>query len=105
MKGSYTNMKSATPRPVARAQRDIAANLSLARRQQRVSVAVLADRTAVSAPTISKLLNRGEGTLETFLRVAMTLGLLDGVVDATDPLATPLGRILTEEDVPQRVRY
>ena len=98
-------MKTATPRPVARAQRDIAANLNLARRQQRVSVAVLADRTAISAPTISKLLNRGEGTLETFLRVAMTLGLLDGIVDATDPLSTPLGRVLAEEDVPQRVRY
>ena len=98
-------MKTATPRPVQRAQRDIAANLDLARRQQRISVAVLASRTAISEPTILKLLNRGEGTLETFLRVAMVLGMLDGVVGATDPLSTPLGRVLAEEDVPQRVRY
>lgn len=98
-------MKTTTPRPVQRAQRDIAANLDLARRQQRISVAVLAGRTAISEPTILKLLNRGEGTLETFLRVAMVLGMLGGVVDATDPLSTPLGRVLAEEDVPQRVRY
>ncbi len=98
-------MKTATPRPVKRAQRDIAGNLDLARRQQRVSMAILADRTAISEPTISKLLNKGEGSLETFLRVAMALGLLDGVVAATDPLTTPLGRVLAEEDVPQRVRY
>ncbi len=98
-------MKTATPRPVKRAQRDIAANLDLARRQQRISVAVLADRTALSQPTISKLLNKGEGSLETFLRVSFTLGMLDNVVGATDPLTTPLGRILAEEDIPQRVRY
>ncbi len=98
-------MKTATPRPVKRAQRDIAANLDLARRQQRISVSVLADRTAISEPTISKLLNKGEGSLETFLRVSMTLGVLDSVTAATDPLVTPLGRVLAEEDVPQRVRY
>ncbi len=98
-------MKTATPRPVQRAQRDIAANLDLARRQQRIAVSVLADRTAISEPTISKLLSKGEGSLETFLRVSMTLGLLDGVVASTDPLTTPLGRVLAEEDTPQRVRY
>ena len=98
-------MKTATPRPVKRAQRNIAANLDLARRQQRIAVSVLADRTAISEPTISKLLNKGEGSLETFLRVSMVLGRLDGVVAATDPLTTPLGRVLAEEDIPQRVRY
>ncbi len=98
-------MKTATPRPVKRAQRDIAANLDLARRQQRISVSVLADRTAISEPTISKLLNKGEGSLETFLCVSMTLGMLDSVAAATDPLVTPLGRVLAEEDVPRRVRY
>ena len=97
-------MKTATPRPVKRAQRDIAANLDLARRQQRITVAVLASRTAISEPTILKLLNKGEGTLETFLRVAMVLGMLDNAVGATDPLTTPLGRGLAEDDIPQRVR-
>ncbi len=97
-------MKTATPRPVARAKAEIGANLNLARRQQRVSVAVLADRVGTSMPTISKLLNRGEGNLETFLRVSLALGVLDGVVEATNPLSTPLGRVLAEEDVPQRVR-
>ena len=98
-------MKTATPRPVQRAQKEIGANFNLARRQQRISISVLADRTAISEPTISKLLNKGEGTLETFLRVSFTLGMLDNITKATDPLTTPLGKVLAEEDVPQRIRY
>lgn len=97
-------LKTATPRPVKRAQREIAANLDLARRQQRIPVAILADRTALSEPTIYKLLKKGEGSLETLLRVALALGMLEGVISSTDPLSTPLGRALAEEDVPLRVR-
>jgi hypothetical protein len=97
-------LKTATPRPVKRAQRDIAANLNLARRQQRIPVSILAGRTALSEPTVLKLLNKGEGSLETLLRVAMSLGMLDGIVASTDPLTTPLGRVPAEDDIPLRVR-
>lgn len=97
-------MAGRTPIPVARAMREIADNLSLARRQQRISVELLANRTNLSTPTVSKMLNSGAGSLENFLRVARALGLLDGVVEATNPLNTGIGRARAEEDTPLRIR-
>lgn len=84
--------------------REIASNLSLARRQQRITVELLANRTNLSIPTVRKMLNEGSGSFESFLRIARALGFLDGVVEATDPLNTGIGRIMAEEDVPKRVR-
>ena len=97
-------MAGKTPIPVMRAQREIAANLDLARRQQRVPMSLLAERANLSEPTVSTLLREGSGSLESFLRVARILGLMDGVVGATDPLNTPVGRLRADEDTPLRVR-
>lgn len=98
-------MAGRTPIPVQRAQREVAANLNLARRQQRITLDILAARANLSVPTVRKLLNEGTGSFENFLRVARILGMLDGVVAATDPLTTPIGRVRAEEDTPKRVRY
>ncbi len=97
-------MAGRTPIPVSRAMRTIAANLDLARRQQRITLELLAERANLSVPTVRRLLNEGAGTFENFLRVARILGLLKGVEDATDPLNTPIGRARAEQDVPKRVR-
>ncbi|WP_417229305.1 transcriptional regulator [Thermophilibacter sp.] len=97
-------MAGRTPIPVSRAMRTIAANLDLARRQQRITLELLAERANLSVPTVRRLLNEGAGTFENFLRVARILGLLQGVEDATDPLNTPIGRARAEQDVPKRVR-
>lgn len=97
-------MAGRTPIPVSRAMRTIAANLSLARRQHRITLELLAERANLSVPTVRRLLNEGAGTFENFLRVARILGLLQGVEDATDPLNTPIGRARAEQDVPKRVR-
>ena len=97
-------MAGKTPIPVARAQREIAAHLDLARRQQRITMELLAERANISVPTVRKLLNHGEGTFETFLRVSRILGLLDYVIEATDPLNTPIGKLRADEDTPRRVR-
>ena len=97
-------MAGKTPIPIARAQREVSSNLELARRQQRITVELLAERANISVTTLRRILNEGKGSLENFLRVARILGLLDGVVQATNPLNTPLGRIRAEEDVPKRVR-
>lgn len=97
-------MVGRTPIPVSRAMRTIAANLDLARRQQRITLELLAERADLSVPTVRRLLNEGAGTFENFLRVARILGLLQGVEDATDPLNTPIGRARAEQDVPKRVR-
>lgn len=97
-------MAGRTPIPVARAMREVASNLDLARRQQRITMELLANRANLSVPTVRKLLNEGAGSFENFLRVARILGFLDGVVEATNPLNTGIGRIRAEEDTPQRVR-
>ena len=97
-------MSGKTPIPVARAMRDIAHNLDLARRQQRVTVGLLAERANLSVPTVRAVLNEGRGSLENFLRVARILGVLDHVVAGTDPLNTPEGRLRADEDTPCRVR-
>ena len=97
-------MGGSTPIPLSRAMRTIAANLDLARRQQRITLELLAERANLSVPTVRRLLNEGAGTFENFLRVARILGLLQGVENATDPLNTPIGRARAEQDVPKRVR-
>lgn len=79
-------MPTRTPIPVSRAMRQISANLDLARRQQRIPVALLAERAGLSMPTVTKMLRTGNGSFENFLRIARLLGLLDGVQQATDPL-------------------
>lgn len=97
-------MAGRTPIPVARTMRNIAANLDLARRQQRITLELLAERANLSVPTVRRLLGEGAGTLENFLRVARILGMLQSVEDATDPLRTPVGKARAEQDVPRRVR-
>lgn len=97
-------MAGRTPIPVARTMRHIAANLDLARRQQRIPLDLLAERANLSVPTVRRLLAEGAGSLENFLRVARILGMLESVEKATDPLLTPLGRVRAEEMVPLRVR-
>ncbi len=97
-------MSGKTPIPVARAMRDVSHNLDLARRQQRITVGLLAERANISVPTVRALLNEGCGSFENFLRIARILGILDSVVAGTDPLNTPEGRLRADEDTPQRVR-
>ena len=84
-------MPTRTPIPVSRAMRQISANLDLARRQQRIPVALLAERAGLSMPTVTKMLRTGNG-------------LLDGVQQATDPLNTDIGKLRADEDTPKRIR-
>ena len=96
-------MPTRTPIPVSRAMRQISANLDLARRQQRIPVALLAERAGLSMPTVTKMLRTGNGSFENFLRIARLLGLLDGVQQATDPLNTDIGKLRADEDTPKRI--
>ena len=97
-------MPTRTPIPVSRAMRQISVNLDLARRQQRIPVALLAERAGLSMPTVTKMLRTGNGSFENFLRIARLLGLLDGVQQATDPLNTDIGKLRADEDTPKRIR-
>jgi transcriptional regulator with XRE-family HTH domain len=65
----------------------------------------LADRAGVSPNTLRRL-ERGDGgiTLENVLRILRALGVLESVPRALDPYETDLGRLRSEERLPQRVR-
>jgi hypothetical protein len=50
-------------------------------------------------------LENGDGaSLENVLRVARALGVLDSLVTALDPYATDVGRLRSQEALPERVR-
>lgn len=53
----------------------------------------LASRSGVSLPTLRKFEQKGLISLESFLKLAMVLGLLDNIVNATKPVATPFTSI------------
>lgn len=95
---------SSTPRPVSRAQREIGGHIRRWRKLQHLSAAQVADRAGVSAPVISRLENGGGTTLETLLRVARALGVLDHVVEAFDPMNSDVGRLRADEQLPERIR-
>jgi len=93
-----------TPLPVKRSLRTIGQNLAAQRKLLGLTAKMVAERAGTTAPTISKLEN-GQGTsLEITLRVLRVLGLMDGLVAATDPFATPRGRLMVDEKLPERVR-
>ena len=67
-------MAGRTPIPVWRAMRQVAAHLDLARRQQRITMELLAERANLSVPTVRKLLSEGAGTFENFFACRPHLG-------------------------------
>lgn len=95
---------STIPIPIKRSLRTIGQNVVTQRKLLGLTARMVAERAGTTPPTISKLEN-GEGvTLETALRVLRVLGLLDGVVAATDPFGTERGRLMVNEKLPERVR-
>jgi transcriptional regulator with XRE-family HTH domain len=84
--------------------RIIGQNLANQRKLLGLTAKMVAERAGTTQQTISKLEN-GQGTsLEITLRVLRVLGLMDGVVVATDPFGTERGRLMVDEKLPERVR-
>lgn len=95
---------SAIPPPVKRSLRAIGQNLATQRKLLGLTARMVAERAGTTPPTLSKLENGEGASLEITLRVMRVLGLMDGVVTATDPFATPRGRLMADEKLPERVR-
>lgn len=93
------------PPPINRALREIADNVVVWRKLRGLTQAQVADRAGVSPNTLRRL-EGGEGgiTLENALRIFRALGVLEGVPQALDPYETDVGRLRSEEQLPQRVR-
>lgn len=98
--------KSATPTPraVARALTGLGEDVATWRRLQRLTSAQVADRAGLSRSTVASLENGKGASLENTLRIARALGVLDELAASIDPYATDVGRLRSEEILPQRVR-
>lgn len=93
-----------TPTPVRRGMRTLGENIRNQRKLLGLTVRMVAERAGVSAPTVSKLENGQGAGLDATMAVLHVLGLLDGVVKASDPYETDVGRIRAAEQLPERVR-
>jgi transcriptional regulator with XRE-family HTH domain len=95
---------STTPIAVANGLRCIGGDLATWRRLRRLTAAQVADRAGVSRHTVMRLENGASVGMESVLRIARALGVLDSLAAALDPYATDVGRMRSEEALPERVR-
>jgi transcriptional regulator with XRE-family HTH domain len=85
--------------------RQIGENLRTWRKLLGLTAQQVSERAQVSLATYSKLENGHPGVaFGTALQAFRALGLLNRVVDATDPYETDLGRARADQALPKRVR-
>jgi len=93
-----------TPIAVTSGLRSIGSDLATWRRLHRLTIAQVADRAGVSRDTVMRL-EKGEGaSVENLLRITRALGVMDSLVTALDPYQSDVGRLRSEESLPERVR-
>lgn len=65
----------------------------------------VAERAGTTRQAVARL-EQGDLSvgMDIFLDVSRALGILDGVVKATDPYETPFGRARSDQTLPKRVR-
>jgi transcriptional regulator with XRE-family HTH domain len=93
------------PAPVKRAMSQLGEDLATWRRLRNLTIAQVAERADVARGVVVKLEAGGGTTLESILRVARALGVLDSLATSLDPYRTDVGRLRSEEVLPQRVRH
>jgi transcriptional regulator with XRE-family HTH domain len=97
--------RRATPPSVRRALAHTADDVRAWRKLRGLTQRQLADRAGVSRDTLARL-ETGDGgvSTENLLRVLRALGVLDSIETALDPYESDVGRLRSEERLPQRVR-
>jgi transcriptional regulator with XRE-family HTH domain len=93
------------PAPVRRALADVAGNISGWRKLRGLTQAQLADRAGVGRNTVARL-EHGDGSVSTenLMRILRALGILEVLPRSLDPYESDLGRLRSDEQLPQRVR-
>jgi transcriptional regulator with XRE-family HTH domain len=99
------NSHRATPIPVRRAQRSLADSVATWRKLRGLTQAQLAERADVSRGVVGRLEAADGGvSVENLLRTLRALGIQELLAEALDPLASDIGRLRSEEELPRRVR-
>ena len=94
-----------TPIPVRRAQRSLADSIATWRKLRGLTQAQLAERADVSRGVVRRIEAADGGvSVENLLRILRALGIQDLLSEALDPLASDIGRLRSEEELPRRVR-
>ena len=102
---SVPRHRSAFSPPVARAIREIADDVVVWRKLRGLTQAQLADRAGVAVNTLRRLEGADAGIkFENVLLILRALGVLDGILRALDPYESDVGRLRSDERLPQRVR-
>jgi transcriptional regulator with XRE-family HTH domain len=100
-----TKRERQPPLAVRRAERELAEHLVTWRKLRGMTQAQLADRANISRDTLARL-ESGEASIsvENLLLVLRALGILDVLPRALDPLSSDIGRLRSEQALPERVR-
>ena len=99
-----TRQSEPVPRPVRGALSDLGNHFATWRRLRGLTAAQVADRAGVSRGTIHRLEHGDGASLENTLRVSRALGVLELFAASIDPYRTDVGRLRSQETLPQRVR-
>jgi transcriptional regulator with XRE-family HTH domain len=96
---------STSPAPVRRALRSVGEDVVTWRKLRGLTQAQVADRADVARNTLNRL-ERGDGGISTenLLRILRALGILDGLARALDPYESDVGRLRSDQRLPDRVR-
>lgn len=93
------------PLPVQRALRKLGKDLHEARKRRRLTTTVMADRVQVSRPTLQKM-EQGDASVSiaTYANALYVLGLVDRLAELADLSFDDLGKKLSNENLPERIR-
>lgn len=93
------------PIPVQRALRKFGQDIRDARKRRRLPMSILAERAAISRVTLMKI-EKGDPNVSVGIcaSVLFALGLLKRFEEIADPKNDSIGRLLEEENLPQRIR-
>ncbi|WP_237200703.1 helix-turn-helix domain-containing protein [Rothia nasimurium] len=92
------------PLPVRRAQRTMGENLTAQRKLLGLTAQMVAERAGTTVVTLRKIESGQPVRSDILLTVLKVLGMLDGVVTATDPYLTDVGKLRANEKLPKVVR-
>ena len=90
---------------VVTANKEIGEQLRTWRKLLRLTLVQVADRAGISRSTLQRI-EKGDGgvSFQAVLSTARALGILDVIVNATDPYETEFGRARADQALPERIR-